>query len=170
MGEIPASSTDAQELPAPKVLRTTYAIGAEPASLSRLGTPYQVWRERCAGNRPPQVSDIDVVEDFIGNHDRIAMGEVQGDQIICRLLGTAFQELVGRDITGENFLDQMTADNRPALMAYFDAVLKSQHIGHAIGSLPVRDREFLHFETLDLPLLEGDKVTRVLAVLMVIRD
>lgn len=170
MRDLPASEKNEPELAAPKLLRATYPIGSEPAALSRIGAPYQVWRAKCVGNRPPQVSDIDVVDHFIGDHDRIAMGHVQGDQIICRLLGTAFQELLGRDITGENFLAQMTADSRPALEAHFDAVLKSQHIGHAVGSLPVRNREFRQFETLDLPLLEGDKVARVLAVLMVIRD
>lgn len=111
----------------------------------------ELWRSRCVDGRLPARRGFDVLElrDFMGwlNIAEVLPG---GDDLVYRLVGTGVVERMGRDITGRRVSEVLP----PTALRIFRHLIRHPAPLRGHGAVGWRDREFLHHETLLLPLAD----------------
>ncbi|MBO6503190.1 MAG: PAS domain-containing protein [Kordiimonadaceae bacterium] len=112
-----------------------------------------LYASKLEGRLMPRWQDFSFSE-FVGWHPRLALSQIEGDDLRFRIFGTAFVELFARDLTGQLLIGSMVAEQTQSTKTHFHALLNGPRIGLAKGRVPAEGRGFLRFEVIDLPLAD----------------
>lgn len=114
-----------------------------------------LYASKLQGRPMPRWRDF-AFSEFVGWHPRLALSQVEGEDLRFRIFGTAFVELFARDLTGQLLIGSMVAEQTQSTKDHFHALLAGPKIGVAKGRVPVEGRGFLRFEVIDLPLADEE--------------
>lgn len=101
----------------------------------------------------PRWKDFSFAE-FTGWHTRLAVSEREGDDFRFRLFGSVFVELFATDLTGKLLAQSLSPEQAPRTKAHFKQLVEGPFIGLGTGHVPMKNRDFIRFEVLDLPLVD----------------
>lgn len=132
----------------------------DPGEALSAGTPFnpliQVWLDRRTGQRPPDWDDFDF-SSFRGWH-RDLMVTVFPDATPdpeFRIIGEGWKLLHDSNTAGLRFSQCLPRLYDLQFRDHFQAIRDRGVIGWAAGRAPHVDREFVHFQALELPVRRG---------------
>ena len=137
---------------------------------------FEYWlRARDRSARPlPGRQHLDPV-DMAGFLPYVALYDVVGEGIYkrfrARLIGTHFEEVLGRNVTGM-YIDQTGwLENFDELYRRFSAVADEKVFEYGVSAAPARERQFMHYEHLTLPLAaDGETIDMLFGVRCALPD
>jgi hypothetical protein len=141
-----------------------YTDGREVDEVSRIREPFlkdllALWTARRGGRRMPARSDFDAIE-LMRFGGRIALIDVEHDprRYRFRLIGSRITEILGRDSTG-CYVDELYEPSfRQLAVEPYERILRDLEPVTSRGNMKRMGKEFLRFQSLDLPLSRDGEV------------
>ena len=133
---------------------------------------YRYWEEKRRGRLIPSRADIDALEmkDFLA-HVVLIDVERSPQRYRIRLMGTAFADQYGEEVTGK-YLDELDfGDAMKGVIAVYGRVVATREPGYTKAtSYKKADGRIIRFERIALPLSEdGESVNMVLSCVVALQ-
>jgi len=125
---------------------------------------YEIWRSKCSDELLPRRADVDPVE-FGKALPNVFLVEIQPTEpkLLLRVMGTAFEEQYGENVTGKYIEDLDFGAARDEILAAYDRLIESKEPVHIANEYEKSDGRVMRFERITLPLSDdGEIVTAVL--------
>jgi hypothetical protein len=134
--------------------------------LPAIAEALRYWRSKCVEGRLPSRTHIDPLEmrQFLS---KILLIDVNGDGgFTYRLCGSSIVDGNGKDLTGRQASAETLGESVDAFLDSYRRTVQSRQPVYFSGELWWQNREYVHFEQINLPLsTDGQSVDRLFCVI-----